>query len=67
MLVLFYSTLFRAFTDFRCSYFVSNYLSVLKELYVYFIVKYANILKHENSVNRTVITKKRIIFRFIKQ
>lgn len=66
MLVLFYSTLFRAFTNFRCSYFVSNYLSVLKEIYVYFIVKYANILKYENSVNRTVITKKEDYFQIHK-
>lgn len=65
MFVLFYRTFFTAFTDFQCSYFVSN--NVLKELYVYFIVKYVNILKYENSVNRTVIAKKRIIFRLTKQ
>lgn len=67
MFVLFYRTFFTAFADFQCSYFVSNNLNVLKDLYVYFIVKYVNILKYENSVNRTVIAKKRIIFRLTKQ
>lgn len=36
---------------------VSN--NVLKDLYMYIIVKYANILKYENSVNRTVVSKKK--------
>lgn len=59
---------FTAFTEFGCSWYVSNCLNVFKELYVYFTVKYVNILNYENSVNRTGIAKKRIIFRLtIKQ
>lgn len=61
MLILFYRTFFTALTYFQRSYFVSNNLNVFKELYVYFIVKYVNLLKCENSVNRTVIAKRRII------
>lgn len=59
---------FTAFTEFQCSWYVSNSLNAFKELYVYFTVKYVNILNYENSVNRTGIAKNRIIFRLkIKQ
>lgn len=37
---------------------MSNSLNVLKDLSIYFTVKYVNILNYENSVNITVIAKK---------
>lgn len=51
MFFLFYSI-------YRTSVFlVCVSLNVLKELYMYFTVKYVNILKYKNSVNITVTAK----------